>query len=216
MKNKQLIIDNVKVGLDCPIFIVAELSANHFKDKEIIFKTIQAAADCGVNALKIQTFKPESMTIDSEKDFFKISNGSPWDGGYLFDLYKEIALPYEWHEEIFNFCKEKGLICFSTPFDSEAVDFLETLNVPAYKIASFEIGDVALVKKIASQMKPVILSTGIASLSEIQKSIQTCHSVGNKDLILLHCTSSYPTPFEQVNLKKLPNMCETFDCLSIK
>ncbi|MCT4665384.1 MAG: pseudaminic acid synthase [Flavobacteriales bacterium] len=180
-------------------YIIAELSANHGGDISIVKKTIQAAKDIGADAIKLQTYKADTMTLDSKKEDFMIK-GTIWEGRNLHDLYDEAHLPWEWHKEIFEYSKEIGIDCFSSPFDKTAVDLLETLNCPIYKIASFEITDIPLIKYIASKGKPIIMSTGIAEYEDIKLAIETCRNTGNEDITILKCTSSYPAPIEEANM----------------
>ncbi|MES2284296.1 MAG: pseudaminic acid synthase [Bacteroidota bacterium] len=195
-------------------FIIAELSANHGGDIGIAKDTIRAAKRAGADAIKLQTYTADTITIDVKSDCFRIKQGTHWDGQYLYDLYKEASLPWEWHKELFQVAKEEGLICFSSPFDSTAVDFLEKLNVPAYKVASFEITDVPLIKYIASKGKPIIISTGIASIEDIELAIETCKQVGNDNIILLKCTSAYPAAPEDANLLTIPDLSRRFNVVA--
>ncbi len=206
-------IEDKFVGDGQPVFIVAELSANHLQNLDLALKTIEAIKECGADAATIQIYTPDTITIDVKNEYFMIKQGTLWDGKYLYDLYKEAYTPWEWHYKLFEFAKELGLIVFSSPFDKTAVDFLEELNTPCYKVASFEITDIPLIEYIASKGKPVIISTGIATLSDIELALQTCKSVGNQQVILLKCVSEYPTPFEDANLRTIPNMKETFKVL---
>lgn len=192
------------------IFIVAELSANHHGRKKIALETIRAAKRAGADAIKLQTYKAETITLDCQGEDFKIQQGTLWDGRNLYDLYNEAYTPWEWHEELFRTAREEGLICFSSPFDKTAVDFLETLNNPIYKIASFEITDIPLIDYAARKMKPMVLSTGIAMEDDIQLAVETCRSVGNEDITLLKCTSAYPAPIEDANLLTMADMKERF------
>jgi len=192
------------------VFIIAELSANHNGNLQIALDTIYAAKEAGANAIKLQTAKPDLLTIDCRKDDFIVKGGTLWDGKSLYDLYKEAYTPWEWHKELFEYARSLELEIFSTPFDKSAVDFLEQFNPVAYKIASFEITDYELVRYAASKGKPIIISTGIATIQEIQDVVDICKSVGNKDIILLKCTSAYPAPLKEANLKTIPNMKETF------
>lgn len=192
------------------IFIVAEISANHGRDIEIAKKTILAAKNSGADAIKIQTYTPDTITINCDNEFFKLNSGTIWDGRTLYDLYKEAYTPWEWHKELQSYANDLGLIFFSTPFDFTAVDFLEDLNVPLYKIASFELLDLPLIEYVASKGKPIILSTGIADLNDIFSAVKTCRKVGNNQIILLKCTSSYPAKIEDANLATIKNMKETF------
>ncbi len=193
------------------IFIIAELSANHGSDIKIAIETIKAAKKSGANAIKLQTYKAETMTIKSNKPDFLINQGTIWDGRNLFELYEEAFTPWEWHEELFKVAKDIGLICFSTPFDFTSVDFLEELNNPIYKIASFEITDIPLIEYAASKGKPMIISTGIAEYEDIKLAIDTCKEVGNHDITILKCTSSYPAPFEEANLTMLDRIKQDFN-----
>lgn len=190
--------------------IVAELSANHNGKKQVAIDTIKAAKRSGADAIKLQTYTADTITLDCKKDDFKIKQGTLWDGKYLYDLYKEAYTPWEWHEELFHVANEEGLICFSSPFDKTAVDFLESLHNPIYKIASFEITDIPLIEYAAKTMKPIVLSTGIAMEADIQLAIDTCRSVGNMDITLLKCTSSYPAPIEEANLCMIKDLAERF------
>lgn len=195
-------------------YIIAELSANHGGKISIAKDTIKAAKEMGANAIKLQTYTAETLTLDSNKDDFIIKGGTLWDGKKLYDLYKEAYLPWEWHEELFDYAREIGIDIFSSPFDKTAVDFLEQFNPSAYKIASFEITDYALIRYTASKMKPMIISTGIATIDEIQDAVDICRNEGNDNIILLKCTSSYPAPLEEANLKTIPNLAQTFGVIS--
>jgi len=190
-------------------FIIAELSANHNHDIEIAKKTIRAIHESGADAVKIQTYTADTITIDCNNKYFQIE-GTIWDGRNLYDLYKEAYTPWEWHEELRDYAKSLGLIFFSTPFDFSAVDYLEKMNVPIYKIASFEITDIPLIEYTAKKGKPMIISTGIATISDIQDAVDICRKVGNNDITLLKCTSSYPAPIDEANLLSMVNMKETF------
>jgi len=192
-------------------FIIAELSANHGCDINIAIETIRAAKRAGADAIKLQTYTADTITLNSEKDCFKINQGTHWDGQYLYDLYKEAALPWQWHEELFKVAKEEGLICFSSPFDFTAVDFLEELNCPIYKIASFEITDIPLIEYVASKGKPVIISTGIAEIQDIELAISACKSQGNNDITILKCTSAYPADPADANLKTISDIQKRFN-----
>lgn len=194
-------------------FIIAELSANHNGSLETAKKSIRAIKKTGADAVKLQTYTADTMTVDCRKDDFKIK-GTIWEDQYLYDLYKEAYTPWEWHEELFKVAKDEGLICFSTPFDKTAVDFLESLGNPIYKIASFEITDIPLIEYAASKGKPIIISTGIATEEDIQLAVDTCRSVGNNDITLLKCTSSYPAPIEEANLVMIPDLARRFNVQS--
>ncbi|MCG3672510.1 pseudaminic acid synthase [Aliarcobacter butzleri] len=191
-------------------FIIAELSANHNGSLQTALDSIKAAKECGANAIKLQTYTADTLTLNSRNEDFMISGGTLWDGRNLYELYQEAYTPWEWHKELFDYARSLNIDIFSTPFDKTAVDFLETLNPSAYKIASFEITDYELVRYTASKQKPIIISTGIATIDEIQDVVNICKSVGNENIILLKCTSEYPAPLNEANLKTISNMKETF------
>lgn len=191
-------------------FIISELSANHNGSLEVAKQTIKAAKEIGANAIKLQTYRADTITLNSKNPDFLISGGTLWDGKNLYELYEEAYTPWEWHKELFDYARSLDIDIFSSPFDKSAVDFLETLNPSAYKIASFEITDYELVRYTASKKKPIIISTGVATIDEIQDAVDICKSVGNHDIILLKCTSEYPALLEEANLKTIPNMKETF------
>ncbi len=211
---KEIKIGNKIISKQRDTFIIAEISANHNQNIEIAKRMIREAKRIGVDAVKIQTYTADTITLDCDNEYFRIKQGTIWDGNTLHNLYKEAYTPWEWHEELMSTAKDENIICFSTPFDKSAVDFLEKLDVPAYKIASFEITDIPLIKYTASKGKPMIISTGIATIQEIQDAVEVCKSVGNEQIILLKCTSSYPAPFDEINLKTIPNLSETFDVVS--
>ena len=198
------------VGEHNPVFIIAELSANHLQDFDIAVRTIKAIKDSGADAVKLQTYTADTMTIDSDNEYFRIRQGTLWDGKTLYQLYQEAYTPLEWQPELKKIAEKLGLICFSSPFDKTTVDFLEDMDVPAFKVASFEITDIPLIEYIASKGKPVIISTGIATLSDIEEALAACRREGNDQIALLKCTSEYPTPFEEVNLRTIPNLAQTF------
>ena len=206
-------IENFKINANSPIFIIAELSANHNGDLATAIETIRAAKRAGADCIKLQTYSADTITIDCKKDDFLIK-GTIWDGKNLYELYQEAYTPWEWHKQLFEVAAEEGLICFSSPFDKTAVDFLETLNVPAYKIASFEITDIPLIEYVASKGKPIILSTGIAELSDIELALEACRRMGNNDIALLKCTSSYPAPIEEANMCMVRDLSERFGVIS--
>ncbi|WP_419766231.1 MAG: pseudaminic acid synthase [Arcobacter sp.] len=195
-------------------YIVAELSANHNGSLQTALDTIKAAKETGADAIKIQTYRADTITLDCKKDDFMIDGGTLWDGKSLYELYEEAYTPWEWHEELFSYARSLDIDIFSTPFDKSSVDFLEQFNPSAYKIASFEITDYELVEYVASKMKPIIISTGIATYEEIEDVVNICKGVGNKNIILLKCTSAYPAPMELANLKMIPDMAETFGVIS--
>ena len=195
-------------------FIIAELSANHNGSLEFAKETIRAAKRAGADAIKLQTYKANTITLDVKESQFKINHGTEWDGRYLYDLYEEAHLPWEWHQELFETAAIEGLICFSSPFDPTAVDLLETLNVPAYKIASYEITDIPLIELVASKGKPVIFSTGIAGEDDIKLAVEACKKQGNDQIIILKCTSAYPTPPEQANLATISEIANRFNVMA--
>lgn len=198
------------IGEKHPVFIIAEVSANHLQNFDLAVNTIKAIKESGADAVKLQTYTPDTITIDCDNEFFQIEHGTLWDGKTLYNLYKEAYTPWEWQPELKRIAEELGLICFSSPFDLSAVDFLEKMEVPAYKIASFEITDIPLIEYVASKGKPVIISTGIATLSDIEEAITACKRMGNEQIALLKCTSAYPAPLEELNLNTIPNLKETF------
>jgi len=195
------------------VYIIAELSANHNGSLQNALDTIKAAKECGADAIKLQTYTADTMTLNSKKDDFLITGGTLWDGKNLYELYEWAHTPWEWHKELFDYAKEIEIDIFSTPFDKSAV-FLEQFDPPAYKIASFEITDYELIRYTASKKKPIIISTGIATIEEIQDVVDICKEAGNSDIVLLKCTSAYPAPLEEANLKMIPNLAETFGVVS--
>src|SRR3989339_969343 len=204
---------NIKIGEKIKPFIIAEMSGNHNQSIERALHIVEAAAKCKVDALKLQTFSLDLMTLDSNAEGFIINDSnSLWKGKKLYDLYKEAYTPWEWHKPIFDKCRELGIIGFSTPFDETAVDFLESLNVPCYKIASFENIDIPLIRKVAATGKPIIMSTGMAKLEELKESVEAARKAGCKEILLLKCTSAYPADPENSNLNTIPNMRATFGC----
>jgi pseudaminic acid synthase len=211
--SEAIVIGNKKIGLGHKPFIIAEMSGNHNQSLERALEIVEAAARTGADALKIQTYTPDSMTLDLESDEFMISDPqSLWQGKPLFKLYEEAHTPRDWHKPILDRCRELGLIGFSTPFDESAVDFLESLDVPCYKIASFENNYLDLIRKVAATGKPVIMSTGMASLAELEEAVGAARSSGCKELVLLKCTSSYPSTPEHTNLRTVPSLRELFGC----
>jgi len=191
-------------------FIIAELSANHGHNIENALATVRAVKECGADAIKIQTYTADTITLNCNNEYFQIKQGTIWDGTTLYQLYQEAYTPWEWHAAIQAEAEKLGLVFFSTPFDFSAVDFLENLHVPLYKIASFEITDIPLIEYTASKGKPMIISTGIATLADIEAAVSACRRVGNNDITLLKCTSSYPAPIEEANLLTIPNLAQTF------
>lgn len=201
-----------KIGINQPTFIIAELSANHNQQLDLALATVKAAKEAGADAIKLQTYTADTLTLDCDSDYFKVNHGTLWDGETLYSLYKKAYTPWEWHPEIMAYAKQLGLICFSSPFDFTAVDFLADLGVPAYKIASAEITDIPLIDYVARQQKPVIISTGIAQLADIELAVETCRKAGNNDIIVLKCTSAYPTSLDEVDLNTIANIRQTFCC----
>jgi pseudaminic acid synthase len=207
-------IANFEINDDSPVFIIAELSANHNGSIDVAIETIKAAKRAGADAIKFQTYTADTLTIDSDREDFMIKGGTLWDGKNYYELYKEAYTPWEWHAELFKVAEEQGLVCFSSPFDKTAVDFLDKLNVPAYKIASFEITDIPLIEYTASKGKPMIISTGIATIEDIELALTACKKVGNNDIAILKCTSSYPAPIEEANMIMVGDLAERFQVIS--
>jgi pseudaminic acid synthase len=199
-----------RIGAGEPVYVVAELSANHAQELDQAIRLVRAAADAGADAVKLQTYTPDTITIQSNQPYFQISSGTVWDGRTLYELYADAYTPWEWHELLQREARECGLELFSSPFDETAVDFLERLGVPAYKIASFELVDVGLIARVAATGKPLIMSTGMATLPEIAEAVASARMAGATDLLLLKCTSAYPAPPEEANLLTMRNMAETF------
>ncbi len=206
-------IGNFSIDKSSSVFIIAELSANHNGSIETAIETIRAAKRAGANCIKLQTYTCETMTIDSDKDDFVVK-GTIWDNQNLYKLYQEAYTPWEWHEKLFKVAEEEGLVCFSSPFDKTSVDFLEKLNTPAYKIASFEITDIPLIEYVASKGRPIIISTGIAELEDIELAVETCRKAGNDQIALLKCTSSYPAPIEEANMIMVQDLAQRFNLIS--
>jgi len=210
---KMIQIAHRSIGTDAPPFIIAEMSGNHNQSLDRALEIVEAAAKAGVHALKIQTYTPDTMTIDLDEREFHISDPSSlWAGTSLYKLYGQAYTPWEWHKPIFDRARELGIIAFSTPFDDMAVDFLESLDVPCYKIASFENTDLPLIRRVAATGKPMIISTGMASIAELDDTVRAAREAGCKDLILLKCTSTYPATAGNTNILTIPHMRELFDC----
>ncbi|TCS83307.1 pseudaminic acid synthase [Tepidibacillus fermentans] len=210
---KDITISGRKIGKNHKPFIIAEMSGNHNQSLERALKIVEEAAKAGADAVKLQTYTADTMTLDiSEGEFYIDDKNSLWKGNSLYKLYQQAYTPWEWHKPIFDKCKELGLICFSTPFDESAVDFLESLDVPAYKVASFENADIPLIKKIAATGKPMIISTGMATVAELDETVRTAREVGNDQIILLKTTSTYPASPENTNISTIPHMRELFQC----
>lgn len=211
---KKIRIGKRYVGEGEKTFIVAEVSANHLQDYGRAEAIIEAAAQAGADAVKLQTYTPDTITLDCDNDYFQITQGTIWDGTTLHKLYEEAYTPWEWQPKLMEFANGLGLECFSSPFDSTAVDFMQEMDMPAYKVASFEINDIPLIRKIARIGKPVILATGIAYLEDMERALRVCREEGNEQIVLLKCTSAYPSPYEDMNLKVIPNMAQVFNCIT--
>ena len=206
-------IGDFNIDKESKVFIIAELSANHNGSIETAIETIRAAKRAGADCIKLQTYTADTITIDSSDDDF-IIKGTVWNGENLYNLYQKAFTPWEWHEELFKVAKQEGLICFSSPFDKTAVDFLEGLEVPAYKIASFEITDIPLIEYVASKKKPIIISTGIATTADIELALDACKRMGNEEIALLKCTSSYPAPIEEANISMIKDLASRFNVIT--
>jgi len=202
-------ISHRKIGKNQSVFIIAEMSANHLQKFDNAVKIIKVAKEAGADAIKLQTYTPDTITIDCDNEYFQIKHGLHT-GQALYQLYKKAYTPWEWQPKLKEIAESEGLICFSSVFDKTSVDFLEGINIPAYKIASFEITDIPLIEYVASKGKPVIISTGIAILSDIEEAVNACKRMGNEQIALLKCVSAYPTPLEDVNLRTIPNLANTF------
>ena len=210
-KDLEIRIGNRRIGANHPCYIIAELSANHNQKYELAVQTVHAAAEAGVDAIKLQTYRADTITLDSDLPHFMTRNDSIWAGQRLFDLYLKAYTPWEWQPKLKKLAEDLGLQCFSSPFDATAVDFLEEMDVEAYKIASFEITDIPLIELVASKGKPVIISTGIAGEEDIELALDACKRMGNDQIALLKCTSAYPTPLEDVNLRTIPLIAEKYN-----
>jgi len=210
---KGIKIGNFTINNNSSVFIIAELSANHNGSIDTAIATIRAAKRAGADCIKLQTYTADTMTIDCDKEDF-IIKGTIWEGANLYKLYQEAYTPWEWHKQLFEVAAEEGLVCFSSPFDKTAVDLLESLDTPAYKIASFEITDIPLIEYVASKGKPIILSTGIATAEDIELALDACRRMGNNDIALLKCTSSYPAPIEEANMCMVKDLAERYGVIS--
>ena len=209
-KNPMISISGRKIGTDYPPYVIAEMSANHNGSIENAFRIIEEAKNAGADAVKMQTYTPDTITLDCDSEEF-IIRGGLWDGRILYDLYREAYTPWEWHKPLFEYAEKLGIIIFSSPFDNTAIDLLENLNAPAYKIASFEAVDLPLIKYAASTGKPMIISTGMADAEEIQEAIDAAREGGCKELAILHCVTGYPAPAEDYNLQTIPDMSERYN-----
>ncbi len=204
-----IIINQRRIGSGYRTYLVAEMSANHGREYEKAVRIIEAAAEAGADAIKLQTYTPDTLTIDCDREYFRIK-GTMWEGRNLYDLYREAHTPWDWQPKLKEVAQGLGMDLFSTPFDASAVDFLEAMDVPCYKVASFEIVDIPLLKKVAGAGKPVIMSTGMATLAEIEEAVDTLREAGCEQLALLKCTSAYPAPVEEMNLRTIPHLAEAF------
>ncbi len=208
----RIFINNTEISQESKTYIIAEMSGNHNQDFNRAKKIIDEAKQAGADAVKLQTYTADTITIDCDSDLFQA--GGLWKGKTLYDLYQEAYTPWEWQKDLKDYANSIGLDCFSSPFDLTAIDFLENMNVPAYKIASFEINDIPFIRKIARIGKPIMISTGIAFLEDIELALRTCEEEGNHQVILLKCVSEYPAPFEDVNLNTIPTLSNTFHCIT--
>jgi pseudaminic acid synthase len=213
IKMKEIKIGHYVINQSSPVFIIAELSANHNGSIATAIASIRAAKRAGADCIKLQTYTADTITIDCDKDDFMIK-GTIWEGANLHQLYQQAYTPWEWHKQLFEVAAEEGLVCFSSPFDKTAVDLLESLDTPAYKIASFEITDIPLIEYVASKGKPIILSTGIATNEDIDLALNACRRMGNNDIALLKCTSSYPAPMDEANMCMVKDLAERYDVIS--
>ena len=203
-------IGDRQVGEDAPVYVVAEMSCNHHQDLDRAIRIVHAIKGAGADAVKLQTYTADTLTIDCDSPHFRIGNGSIWAGRRLYELYREAFTPWEWHRQLKAVAEDLGLDLFSTPFDDTAVDFLEELGVPAYKIASFELVDLPLIRRVARTGKPIILSTGMATLPEIEEAVRAAREAGANKIALLKCTSAYPSPPEDMHLRTIPHLAATF------
>ncbi len=200
-----------RIGAGEPVYCIAEVSANHNQDFETAVRIVRAAKDAGADAVKLQTYTPDTITIQSNRECFQVGGGTLWDGRSLYDLYKEAYTPWEWQPKLKKVADDLGMQCFSSAFDASAVDFLETMDVPAHKVASFELVDLPLIQKMAATGKPLIMSTGMATLEEIEEAVRTARRAGATQIALLKCTSAYPAPADEMNLRTIPELARRFD-----
>lgn len=211
--NSSFEIDGIRIGKEERCFIIAEMSANHLQDYDRAVEIIKAAKWAGADAIKLQTYTPDTITLNCDNEYFQIKQGTIWDGTTLYKLYEEAYTPWDWQPRLKEVAEKEGLVFFSSPFDYTSVDFLQNMNVGCYKIASFEITDIPFVEYIASKGKPIIMSTGIARLADIQDALDACRRMGNEEVAILKCTSAYPAPVEEINLNTMVNMKETFNTI---
>lgn len=211
--NKKIVFGNREISQDSSTYIIAEMSGNHNMDYNRAVEIIRAAKEAGADAIKLQTYTADTITLNCDNPCFQINQGTLWDGTTLYKLYERAYTPWEWQPKLQEVAMDLGMDFFSTPFDFSSVDFLEKMNSPVYKIASFEMTDIPLLKKVAKLGKPIIMSTGISTLEDIDLAVRTCKEAGNDNVILLKCCSAYPTPYEDINLKTMVNLAETFDCI---
>lgn len=209
---KELYIGERMISENSPAYIIAEMSANHLMDFERAKKIIYELSDSGVDAVKLQTYTADTITIDCDNEEFQI-HGGLWDGETLYTLYQKAYTPWEWQKDLVAYANSLGLACFSSPFDLTAVDFMDEIGMPAYKVASYEINDIPMIRKIAKKGKPIIISTGTAYLEDVERALQVCKEEGNENVVLLKCTSAYPCPYEDMNINVIPLMKNTFDCM---
>ena len=213
MSQEKISIQGRALGPGEKTYIVAEMSANHLQDYNRAVEIVHAAAEAGADALKLQTYTADTITLDSDKPYFRITGGTLWDGQTLYGLYQEAYTPWDWQPRLKEEAEKLGMACFSSPFDPTAVEFMEEMNMPAYKIASYEINDIPLIRQCAQTGKPVILATGVAHAEEIAAAVAACREVENDQILLLKCVSAYPTPYEDVNLRMMPGLAETYGTL---
>lgn len=212
--NKSIKIAGRIISCATPAFIVAEISGNHNGDYSRAVEIIHAAKEAGADAVKLQTYTADTITLDCDNEYFKLGRGTIWDGTTLHALYRSAYTPWEWQPKLMDEAKKCGLICFSSPFDFSAIDFMAEMNMPAYKIASYEVNDIPLIRKAAAQKKPIIIAAGIANSFDIELALKTCRDAGNEDIILLKCVSAYPAPYEDINLKNIPTLAADYNCLA--
>ena len=211
---KEIEIAGRKIGEGHPAFIIAEMSANHNMDYGRAVEIIHQAKEAGADAVKIQTYTADTITIDSDRSWFQITQGTLWDGTTLHKLYEKAYTPWEWQPKLKEVAESLGMECFSSPFDAAAIDFMRDCDMPAYKIASYEINDIPLIRRAAGMHRPIILATGVARAEDIERALQVCREEGNEEVMLLKCVSAYPTPYEEINLKMIPTLADTYDCLT--